>query len=387
MERVSKPAAPPEVADEPDRSAGNYELLDSTSDWFWPGLLGSRDNPATPLSRTIDPADYAADPRAATTVAALSALRSKVAQVRGERRVKAASSAWHAEPWISHLCKRFVDPIGGISITDDDILVVSLEVSKGCGYDGEDVLRTERCIRECGQGSQGAVDLSQSQSRRARHTVGPLAQPLSARDGALLGTRGWFQVVSRPNGRTGQRSAVGKPVSVRLDYPVTGSNAARGFQRDDLADFHGSKSRRSWRRCPQWDKPVESCPVPCNWRIATFAVGSVTFGAGRSWGGTLQFATHANACTDQRRASAPSRAGFLIWRAAGLHRRQRCEPVRAADAPPATEPLSVAAGRAPERRCARPTRGLSRPRCRRVRARARYPARSRSSSDPTAACP
>ena len=45
--------------------------------------------------------------------------------------MKAASSAWHAEPWISHLCKRFVDPIGGISMTDDDFLIVSLKFPKG----------------------------------------------------------------------------------------------------------------------------------------------------------------------------------------------------------------------------------------------------------------
>ena len=35
----------------------------------------------------------------------------------------------------------------------------------------------------------------------------------------------------------------------------------------------------------------------------------------------------------------------LISRAAGLLRRQRCGPVRAADAPPATQPLSAAGGR------------------------------------------
>ena len=116
-----------DVTEALDRNALGAETLDSTSDWFWPGLLGSGDNPATPLSRTIDPAQYADNPRAATTAAALSALRSKVGQVRGERRWKAASSAWHAEPWISHLCKRFMDPIGGISITDEDILVVSLK--------------------------------------------------------------------------------------------------------------------------------------------------------------------------------------------------------------------------------------------------------------------
>ena len=127
----SESTEPPDVGENSDRESRNKEPLDSTSDWFWPGILGFGDNPTTPLSRTIDPADYAANPPAATTAAALSALRSKVTQVRGERRLKAASSAWQAEPWISHLCKRFMDPIGGISITDDDVLVVSLKFPKG----------------------------------------------------------------------------------------------------------------------------------------------------------------------------------------------------------------------------------------------------------------
>ena len=130
-ERDSEPTELPDVGEDTDRDSPSQEPLDSTSDWFWPGLLGSGDNPATPLSRTIDPAEFTENPRAATTAAALSALRSKVQQVRGERRWKAASSAWHAEPWISHLCKRFVDPIGGVSITDDDILVVSLRFPEG----------------------------------------------------------------------------------------------------------------------------------------------------------------------------------------------------------------------------------------------------------------
>ena len=127
----SESAKAADVTEDPDRDTASEETLESTSDWFWPGLLGSGDNPTTPLSRTIDPADYAANPRAATTAAALSALRSKVAEVRGERRMKAAISAWHAEPWICHLCKRFVDPIGGVSITDDDILLVSLKFPDG----------------------------------------------------------------------------------------------------------------------------------------------------------------------------------------------------------------------------------------------------------------
>lgn len=105
--------------------------LDSTADWFWPGLLGNDYNPATPLSRTIDPADFADNPRAATTAAALSALRFKVTEVQGERRSKVASAAWHAEPWICHLCIRFMDPIRSVLITDDNILVVSLKFPEG----------------------------------------------------------------------------------------------------------------------------------------------------------------------------------------------------------------------------------------------------------------
>ena len=60
-----------------------------------------------------------------------------------------------------------------------------------------------------------------------------------------------------------------------------------------------------------------------------------------------RFATHAKLRADRRRTSAPSRAGILTWRAAGLRRRQRCGPVRVAHAPPATRPLAAAPGRAP----------------------------------------
>lgn len=48
---------------------------------------------------------------------------------------------------------------------------------------------------------------------------------------------------------------------------------------------------------------------PLRIRLATR--DRVTFGADRSWGETLQFATHANACADRRPTSAPSRAGLL----------------------------------------------------------------------------
>ena len=72
----------------------------------------------------------------------------------------------------------------------------------------------------------------------------------------------------------------------------------------------------------------------------TFPAGSVTCGADRSWGETLQFATRANACANERRTSAPSRAGLLIWRAAGLLRRLRCGRARSRRSRSATYPLT-----------------------------------------------
>ena len=123
--------APAREAVTPRANVARGEAVDLTSDWFWSDLLGRSDDPARPFSRTIDVTDYAGNPRAAAAAAALAALRGKVEQVEGERRTKAASAAWHAEPWVSHLCRRFVDPIGSVRITMDDILVVSLRFPGG----------------------------------------------------------------------------------------------------------------------------------------------------------------------------------------------------------------------------------------------------------------
>ena len=70
----------------------------------------------------------AAVQEAAAAEAALGALRHKVGQVSGRRRTKIAAAAWHAEPWIRSLCSRYHDPIGGVRISDDDILVIHLKL-------------------------------------------------------------------------------------------------------------------------------------------------------------------------------------------------------------------------------------------------------------------
>ena len=78
--------------------------------------------PSTPARGEIDNAV------AEATAAAVAALRYKVEQVSGERRVRVAAAAWHAEPWIRALCSSYEDPISGIWINEDDILVVDLKL-------------------------------------------------------------------------------------------------------------------------------------------------------------------------------------------------------------------------------------------------------------------
>ena len=72
-----------------------------------------------------------------------------------------------------------------------------------------------------------------------------------------------------------------------------------------------------------------------------------------------RFVTRTNICVDHTRTSDLSRAGLLKSRDARFLRRQRRAPVRRPRTRPATQPLSAAAGRAPERHCARPRRGAN----------------------------
>ena len=55
-----------------------------------------------------------------TTYAAIQALRNLVGGPFGRQEAEAASSAWHVEPCIRHLCAVFEDPIRHIRITEDN---------------------------------------------------------------------------------------------------------------------------------------------------------------------------------------------------------------------------------------------------------------------------
>ena len=60
------------------------------------------------------------------TYAAVQALRHAVGGPFGRQEAEAASSAWHIEPCIRHLCTVFEDPIRSIQITEDNFVVVTL---------------------------------------------------------------------------------------------------------------------------------------------------------------------------------------------------------------------------------------------------------------------
>ena len=62
-----------------------------------------------------------------TTYSAVAALRQAVESLPQERRVEAASSAWHAEPSIRRLCAEFEDPIQNIAISNDNYVLIKMK--------------------------------------------------------------------------------------------------------------------------------------------------------------------------------------------------------------------------------------------------------------------
>ena len=67
--------------------------------------------------------------KVATMYGAVQALRSLVGGPFGRRDSETASSAWHIEPCIRHLCEVFEDPIESIGITEDNFVVVTLNLN------------------------------------------------------------------------------------------------------------------------------------------------------------------------------------------------------------------------------------------------------------------
>ena len=120
--RASQPDAI-ECTEESDEGAVETEAWRSRPAWPSMEPTNTRTIPST------DP-DFLAGAveEAAAAESALAALRQRVGDVEGERRTNAASAAWHAEPYIRKLCATFVDPIASVSMTEDDLLVVALNI-------------------------------------------------------------------------------------------------------------------------------------------------------------------------------------------------------------------------------------------------------------------
>ena len=125
------------VLPEPDESAlpnpNSSMETDTRPPWNEGGLPDLADQSSTRVFPTSDPDRLVvAVSAAAAAEAALAAMRQVVNSVQGERRTRAASAAWHAEPFIRSLCSSFIDPVDSIWMTDDDILAIALKVPPRC---------------------------------------------------------------------------------------------------------------------------------------------------------------------------------------------------------------------------------------------------------------
>ena len=138
------------------------------------------DGPSTRLVPSNKSVGAYKDPQDVASAAALQALRSKVEQVQGDRRMRAASSAWHAEPWIRRLCEMFVDPIGAVWITDDDILVVDLKFPKGVDASAKIAFGPSGARVEAAKGKKSQLISRNSSSIETSYVPESLVRKLSA---------------------------------------------------------------------------------------------------------------------------------------------------------------------------------------------------------------
>ena len=148
--------------------------------------------------------------------------------------------------------------------------------------------------------------------------------------------------------------------------PRTAARAATLF-RNPPAATRGRQFAAAFANSPvPSPQPAPRSLRACDYLAAAVVWMSIASGAsgfhdlcGRErMSGIGRSATGAKACANQPPTSDPSRAGTLIWRAAGLLRRQRCGAVRAADAPPATRPLTPPIAHEPWHRVYHPPQSL-----------------------------
>lgn len=99
--------------------------------------------------------------RALTAYSAIQALRHAVDDVTSDRRVEAASAAWHAEPCIRQLCAAFEDPVRTVRLTDDNFLVVTIRFPVGSPSEAE-LAFSPRGMSTCSVSRDKNKSLSQS---------------------------------------------------------------------------------------------------------------------------------------------------------------------------------------------------------------------------------
>ena len=209
--------------------------------------------------------------------------------------------------------------------------------------------RTELCTRIAARPSLSGADAAAAVEAVIPATASPLERAGAVNIAGLGNFTDRHAQRAGAETRAPRKHPPSPPVPCRHSRPARpfATGATIGRARPAIGWFpHGRRDRSHDRRPPAIAAPPAAGEPRLQSRCSAFG----TFVAGRNWGETLQFATDATARARKLWTADPSRAGVLIWRAAGLLRRQRCGPVRAGDAPSATEPLSTAAGRAPGQR-------------------------------------
>ena len=151
-----------------------------------PSLLDLADDPST----RIAPYAYSSgDPpeglhRALTTYSATQALRHAVDRLTGERKVQAASAAWHAEPCVRQLCTTFEDPVRTVRVTDDNFIVVTVRFPSGHPSEAE-LAFSPRGMSSC----TVKCDNSEKLSRSLNAWVGGLAMTKIVKELESAGVR------------------------------------------------------------------------------------------------------------------------------------------------------------------------------------------------------
>ena len=160
----------PSPSDSTERSPDNPQLAgnderDARAPAFAEGdlLLDLATDPATPVAPHPGESGDVPSDAGKLTDHVCRALRIAVEKMPGARLVEAASAAFHAEPLLRLLCEKFEDPVRTIAISDDNFVIIRINLHSNRNCDARIVVspRGEAAFHMQGEGGRkgGLVDL------------------------------------------------------------------------------------------------------------------------------------------------------------------------------------------------------------------------------------